>query len=87
MAKNSCGITAKMIEVKTWKSGQSAHFRKLVQLNEFKVKIEIKVDSHAPQSYAVASVITLQSWTGTSYTRSHTHRCKHKTASSTTLKN
>lgn len=56
MAKTSCGITAKMIEVKTWKTGQAAHFRKLIQLDEFKVKIEIKVDSHAPQSFAVASV-------------------------------
>lgn len=56
MAKTSCGITVKMIEVKTWKGSQSVHFRKLVQLNQFKVKIDIKRDSYAQQSHAVAYV-------------------------------
>lgn len=45
-----------MIEVKTWKGQQSVHFRKIVKLNTFKVKLEIKRDSYAMQSFAVAHV-------------------------------
>jgi hypothetical protein len=56
MANKSPKVTVQMIEVKTWKGSQSVHFRKLVQLNQFKVKIEIKRDSYAMQSWAVASV-------------------------------
>lgn len=56
MKKTSCGITATMIEVKTWKGSQSVHFRKLMQLNQFKIKLEIKRDSYAQQSHAMAYV-------------------------------
>jgi hypothetical protein len=56
MKKTSNGITVQMIEVTTWKGSQSVHFRKLVQLNAFKVKLEIKRDSYANQSHAIASV-------------------------------
>lgn len=52
----SCGPIVKMIEVKTWKGQQSAHFRKLVQINLFKVKIDIKRDSYDMQSHAIAYV-------------------------------
>lgn len=45
-----------MIEVKTWKGQQSVHFQKLVKLNDFKVRLDIKRDSYAMQSYATASV-------------------------------
>lgn len=46
-------ISAQIIEVKTWKGTQSVHFRKIMKLNDYKIKIEIKRDSYDNQSSAV----------------------------------
>lgn len=54
------GLTTKMIEVKTWKESQSVHFRKIMELGSLKVKIAIKRDSFAQQSYAVGYVFSME---------------------------
>jgi HKD family nuclease len=53
---NTKKISAKLIEVLTWKQSQSVHFRKIIELDTYKIKLEIKQDSHKPQSYATAFV-------------------------------
>lgn len=59
--QKTTGVTFQMVEVKTWKGKQDANFRKICKLNEFLVKLEIKRDSYAEQSYAVASVFHRES--------------------------
>lgn len=46
----------KVIEVRTWKTRQSAHYEQLANLGKFKIRISITRDSYDFQSHAVASV-------------------------------
>jgi hypothetical protein len=67
MAKTTPKITTELIEVKTWKTQQSAYFRKIMRMTEASktwpktVKLEIKRDSYSNQSHAVAYVFDVQS--------------------------
>lgn len=52
-------VPFKMIEVTTWKGSQSVNFRKLAQLGDHKIKIEIQRDSYANQSFARGYVFSV----------------------------